>query len=205
VTSLEKRDPKTDHLLTPHNAALVMIDLQPSQVASVASMDRRTLVQNLVSLAQAAKLYRLPVVLSTINVKTGKNKPTIHQLLDVFGNIRAYDRTTLNAWEDLEFVAAVKATGRNKLIMSALWTEVGLTFSTLDALRDGHEVYPVVDACGSTSVEAHQAGLQRMIQAGARPVGWVSVLCELQRDWARAETAETFAKLLSAVEGDRLS
>jgi nicotinamidase-related amidase len=112
-----------------------------------------------------------------------------------------FERTTINAWEDKEFVQAVKATGRKKLIMTALWTEVCLTFPTLDAMREGYEVYPVVDAVGGTSVEAHRAALQRVKQAGAKPLGWVQMLCELQRDWSRKETAPKFAEILFAVEG----
>jgi nicotinamidase-related amidase len=107
----------------------------------------------------------------------------------------------INAWEDTEFVAAVKATGRKKLIMTALWTEACLAFPTLDALREGFEVYPVVDAVGGTSVEAHRAALERVTRQGAQPISWVQLLCELQRDWARTETAAAFGKLLFTVEG----
>ena len=202
MTSMKMRDPKTDELLTPQNAALIIIDVQPVQVASLATMEKRALVQNVKSLAEMAKLYRLPTILSTVNVETGLNKPMIHQVTDVLGDLPIYDRTTLNAWEDTEFLAAVKATGRKKLIISALWTEVCLAFPTLDALRDGFDVYPVVDACGSTSEAAHRAGLERMVQAGAKPVSWVSLICELQRDWARVETRDGFSKILFAVEGN---
>jgi nicotinamidase-related amidase len=201
MTSQAMRDPKADHLLTPQNSALVIIDYQPVQVTSIASMDRRALVENIVSVAKTAKMYRLPIVLSTVNVKTGKNEPTIPQLSHVLGDVPSFDRTQINAWEDTEFVAAVKATGRKKLIMTALWTEACLAFPTLDALREGYEVYPVVDAVGGTSVEAHRAGLQRVTQAGAQPISWVQLLCELQRDWSRSETAAAFAKVLFTVEG----
>ncbi len=201
MTSMAIRDQVEDHLLTPKNCALIVIDYQPVQVGSVASMDRRELVTNIVAVARTAKLYGVPVVLSTVNVKTGANQPTIHQLADVLGGIEAVDRTTINAWEDKEFVNAVKATGRKKLLMNALWTEACLNFPTLDAIREGYEVYPVVDAVGGTSVEAHRAALDRMIQAGARPTSWVQVLCELQRDWSRKETAGPFAEILFAVEG----
>jgi nicotinamidase-related amidase len=201
MTSLPVRDAGTDHLLTPQNSALVIIDYQPVQVTSVASMDRRALVENIVSVAKAAMLYRLPIVLSTVNVKTGRNQPTIPQLSEVLGDIPSYDRTQINAWEDAEFLAAVKATRRKKLIMTALWTEACLTFPALDALRDGYEVYPVVDAVGGTSGEAHRAALERVTQAGAKPVSWVQLLCELQRDWARTETAAPFARILFTVEG----
>jgi nicotinamidase-related amidase len=201
MTSESRRDPVTDQLLTPENSALLIIDYQPVQVSSAASMDRRSLVLNIVDVAKAAKLYRLPIVLSTVNVKTGKNAPTIYQLTDVIGEIEALDRTTINAWEDVEFVSAVKATGRRKLIMTALWTEACLTFPTLDALRDGYEVYPVVDAVGGTSLEAHRAALERVVQAGAKPISWVQLLCELQRDWGRTETASQFAEVVFSVEG----
>jgi nicotinamidase-related amidase len=201
MTSQPIREQVEDHLLTPTNSALLIIDYQPLQVSSIASMDRRTLVANIVAVARAAKLYALPIVLSTVNVKTGKNGPTIHQLAEVLAGIDAFDRTTINAWEDEEFVTAVKAASRKKLIMAALWTEACLSFPALDALREGYEVYPVVDAVGGTSAEAHRAGLERIMQAGAQPTSWVQLLCELQRDWARTETAQPFAELVFAVEG----
>jgi nicotinamidase-related amidase len=164
-------------------------------------MDRRALVENIVSVAKGAMLFKLPVVLSTVNVKSGRNQPTIKPLQDVLDGVESFDRSTINAWEDKEFLQAVKATGRKKLIMTALWTEACLTFPAIDALREGYEVYPVVDAVGGTSVEAHRAGLERIVQAGARPVSWVQVLCELQRDWVREETSGPFAKILFTVEG----
>ena len=201
MTSFPVRDQANDHLLTPKNCALIVIDYQPVQVGSIASMDRRDLVLNIVAVARTAKLYGVPVVLSTVNVKTGANQPTIHQLAGVLDGIEAIDRTTINAWEDVEFVDAVKATGRKKLLMTALWTEACLTFPTLDALREGYEVYPVADAVGGTSLEAHRAALERVAQAGAKPTSWVQVLCELQRDWSRKETAGKFAEILFAVEG----
>jgi nicotinamidase-related amidase len=195
------RDPVADHLLTPQNAALVIIDFQPVQVTSIASMDRRTLVANIVAVAKTAKLYGLPIVLSTVNVKTGRNKPTIDQLSEILPDVQAIDRTTINAWEDDDFFAAVKATGRKKLIMAALWTEVCLVFPALDALHDGYDVYPVVDAVGGTSLEAHRAGLERIVQAGAKPISWVQLICELQRDWQRDETVPGFAEILFKVVG----
>src|SRR2546421_4070733 len=195
------RDPVTDHLLTPKNSALIIIDYQPVQVKSINSMDRERMVENVVRVAKLAKLYALPVVLSTVNVKTGVNEPTIPELEAVLTGTEALDRTTINAWEDVEFLAAVKATGRKKLIMTALWTEACLIFPSLDALRDGYEVYPVVDAVGGTSLEAHRAGLERIVQAGGQPISWVSLACELQRDWARQETV---ADIVQIVLTDRL-
>jgi nicotinamidase-related amidase len=168
MTSEKIRDPVADHLLTPQNCALAIIDYQPVQVKSVKSMDHEQLVDNVVRVAETAMTYGLPIVLSTVNVSTGANEPTISRLADVLPGIEAIDRTTMNSWEDIDFRRAVEATGRRKLVMVALWTEVCLTFPLLDAMRDGYEAYPVVDAVGGTSVQAHRAGLARLFQAGAR-------------------------------------
>jgi nicotinamidase-related amidase len=187
MTSEPTRDPITDALLTPKNAALLVIDYQPSQIGTVRSMDHDLLLDNIVSVARLARTYELPIVLSTVNVAGGQG-PTLPELKAVLSDSQEIDRTQINSWEDLEFRRAVEATGRKKLIMTALWTEVCLAFPALDAMRDGYEVYPVVDAVGGTSVEAHRAGLERIVQAGAQPISWVSLACELQRDWARVET-----------------
>jgi len=195
------RDPAGDHLLSPKNCALIIIDFQPVQVSSVASRDRRSLVENVAAVARTAKLFGLPVVLSTVNVKTGINQPMIKQITGLFPEIEPIDRTSINAWEDEDFVRAVKTTGRRKLVFCALWTEVCLVFPALDALHAGFEVYPVVDAVGGTSLEAHRAGLQRLQQAGAKPTSWTQFICELQRDWNRKETTAEFSKILFAVEG----
>jgi nicotinamidase-related amidase len=195
------RDPITDHLLTPQNAALVIIDFQPVQVGSIVTMNKRALVANVVALAKTAKLYGLPVVLSTVNVETGRNQPTIRPITDALPDVSPIDRTAINAWEDEDFHAAILATGRRKLIMVALWTEVCLVFPALDALREGFEVYPVVDAVAGTSEEAHRAGLERMAQAGGQPVSWIQVACELQRDWRRETTVSGFAEIVFAEVG----
>jgi nicotinamidase-related amidase len=187
MTSEPKRDPLTDPLLTPENAALLVIDYQPSQIGTVKSMEHELLLDNIVSVARLAKTYNLPIVLSTVNVANGQ-PPTLPELKAVLSDDKEIDRTQINSWEDVEFRRAVGATGRKKLIMTALWTEVCLAFPALDALREGFEVYPVVDAVGGTSPEAHRAGLERIVQAGGQPISWVSLACELQRDWARVET-----------------
>ncbi|HEV2458246.1 MAG TPA: hydrolase [Ktedonobacterales bacterium] len=201
MTSQRMRDQVDDHLLTPQNSALLIIDYQPNQLSAVASTDHLTVVANIVAVAKVAKLYGLPVVLSTVNVKNLGSPPTFRQLAEVLEGIEAFDRTSINAWEDEEFVTAVRAAGRKKLIMTGLWTEACLTFPALDALREGYEVYPVVDAVGGTSVEAHRAGLERIVQAGAQPTSVVQLMCELQRDWARTETARPVTEILYAREG----
>jgi nicotinamidase-related amidase len=187
MTSEAIRDPLKDPLLAPQNSALVVIDYQPSQVQAVKSMDQELLVRNIVSVARTATTFGLPVVLSTVNVANGQGH-TVPELKEVLAQCVEIDRTQLNAWEDVEFRQAVEATGRKKLIMTALWTEICLAFPSLDALRGGYEVFPVVDAVGGTSPEAHGAGLERILQAGGQPVSWVSLACELQRDWARLDT-----------------
>ena len=195
MTSAPIRDPLADHLLTPENAAFLLIDYQPSQLAAVRSMDHDLLLKNAVSTVRTIKTFGLPVVHSTVNVASGQG-PTLPELAGLLAEDKPLDRTTTNSWEDVEFVQAVHATGRRKLIICALWTEICMAFTALDALREGYEVYPVVDAIGGTSPEAHRAGLDRVIQAGGQPVSWVSLACELQRDWARQETVQAVVEIV---------
>lgn len=195
------RDPVADHLLTPQNAAFIIIDYQPVQVGSIASMERQRLVTNILRATKAALAYGLPIVHSTVNVKAGKNKPPISPLRKLLEGVPVYDRTSINAWEDVEFRKAVEATGRKKLIMAALWTEACLTFPALDAMKEGYEVYAVADAVGGTSVTAHEMGLRRIEQAGARMTSVTQLFCELQRDWQRAETVPEFMTLFFDMEG----
>ena len=195
------RDPVTDHLLTPQNAAFIVIDYQPVQVNSIASMERQRLVSNILRASKAAVIYGLPVVHSTVNVQTGINKPPIAPLRKVLDKVPTYDRTSINAWEDVEFRKAVEATGRRKLIMAALWTEACLAFPALDALREGYEVYVVVDAVGGTSATAHEMALRRVEQAGGKMISVTQLFCELQRDWRRKETVPGFMTLFFDMGG----
>jgi len=195
------RDPVGDHLLTPQNAALVVIDYQPSQFAGVQSMDRDLLLENIVSTVKTAQAFDVPIVHSTVNVASGRGQPTVPELAELLESDPPIDRTTLNAWEDSDFLAAVRATGRRKLILCALWTEICMAFPALDALREGYEVYPVVDAIGGTSEEAHRIGIERVLQAGGQPITWVPLAVELQRDWAREETV---ADVIEIVLTERL-
>jgi nicotinamidase-related amidase len=131
-----------------------------------------------------------------VNVGSGQNKPTVPELAELLEDSPPIDRTTINSWEDANFVAAVRATGRRKLVFCALWTEACMAFAALDALRQSYEVYPVVDAIAGTSIEAHSAALKRVAQAGGKLTSWVSLACELQRDWARQETVPEFVQIL---------
>src|SRR5689334_23906232 len=195
------RDPIHDPLLTPKNCAFIVIDYQPVQVNSIASMERQRLVSNIVRAAKAATLYGLPIVHSTVNVATGINKPPIKALRTLLGEVPTYDRTSINAWEDIEFRKAVEATGRKKLVMTALWTEACLTFPALDAMREGYEIYVVADAVGGTSVTAHEMALRRVEQAGAKMISVTQLFCELQRDWARKQTVPGFMTLFFDMHG----
>jgi nicotinamidase-related amidase len=196
VTSQPVRDPLADHLLTPENSAFLLIDWQPTQISTVRSMDQDLLLKNAVSTVRTVKTYGVPVVHSTVNVASGQQQPTVPELAELLPRDEPLDRTTMNSWEDAEFVNAVRATGRRKLIFCALWTEICMAFAALDALREGYEVYPVVDAIGGTSLEAHRAGLERTVQAGAQPISWVSLAGELQRDWARQETVPALVEIV---------
>jgi nicotinamidase-related amidase len=165
-------------------------------------MDSDLLLENVVSTAKLAQLFGLPIVHSTVGVAAGQDQSTVPELAKLLEDHPPIDRTTINSWEDADFLAAVRATGRRKLILCALWTEMCMAFMALDAMREGYEVYPVVDAIAGTSGEAHRAGLERVTQAGAQPVSWVSLAGELQRDWARVETVPGIVQIVFT---DRLS
>ena len=181
MTTQIARDPKTDHLLTPENSALILIDFQPGLVDGTRSVGREILVNNVVALAKTGSLFRLPIVLSTVAVTAGYQEDTIAELKSALPDVPTIDRFKVNAWEEPAFREAVIATGRRKLIMAGLWTEVCLVFPALDLLNEGYQVYAVSDASGGTSVDAHERGMQRIIQAGAVPVTWEAVMAELAR------------------------
>jgi nicotinamidase-related amidase len=187
-------------LLDPTNCTIIFIDHQPQMSFGVANIDRQTLVNNTVGLAKAAKIFNVPVILTTVETKSfsGNMWP---QLLDLFPDQTPIERTSMNSWEDTKFVAEVERLGRKKLVIAALWTEVCLTFPALQALGAGYEVYAVEDACGGTSKAAHDMAMQRIIQAGAVPVTWQQVLLEFQRDWAHKETYDAVMALVKEHSG----
>lgn len=174
-------------LLTPDNCTLLLIDHQPQMAFATHSIDAQSLINNVTGLAKSASIFGVPTILTTVAAKSfsGPIFPTIQA---VFPNVRPIDRTTMNSWEDKNVVDAVKRTGRTKLVIAALWTEVCLATAVLSALDDGYEVYAVTDASGGVTMEAHERAIQRMIQAGAVPMTWLQVLLEWQRDWARVGT-----------------
>ncbi|WP_219094241.1 hydrolase [Pseudomonas sp. UMAB-40] len=201
MSSEPRRDPQADHLLTAQNAAFLVIDYQPPQVNSIASMDRQLLINNIVGCTRAAILYGMPIVHTTVNVETGLNQPPVPQVRSVLKDYPTYDRTSINSWEDVGFRQAVEATGRRKLVMAGLWTEACVLFPALDALAAGYEVYIPIDAIGGTSELAHEAALRRIEQAGGKLISTVQLFCELQRDWSRSETVPGFLDLFIQTGG----
>lgn len=174
-------------LLTPSNCTLILIDHQPQMFFGVESENRQTIKNNVVGLAKAAKIFNVPTILTTVAANTFSG-PLIPELQAVFPDKKPIDRTSMNSWEDKNFLAAVQNTKRKKLVIAALWTEVCLAFPAICAIEAGYDVYAVTDASGATTVEAHNMAIQRMSQVGVIPITWVQFMCELQRDWARQET-----------------
>lgn len=187
-------------LLTPTNCTLALIDHEPQMFFGVQSTDRQTIINNVEGLAKAAKIFKVPTILTTVAAKSFSG-PLIPQLQAVFPDQKPIDRTTMNSWEDKNFVAAIEKTNRKKIVMAALWTEVCLAFPAISAIQAGYDVYAVVDASGASSIEAHKTAIKRMTQAGVIPVTWLQVLCEWQRDWARKETYPAVMKLLKEHAG----
>jgi nicotinamidase-related amidase len=156
---------------------------------STKSIDPALLRNNVGILAQTAKGFGVPTIVTTIS-KDSFAGPLFSEITDVFPEAatQAIDRTTSNGWEDENLVAAVNATGKQRLVMCGLWTSVCCNGPVVSALEQGFEVYVITDACGDLTDEAHERAVQRMIQAGARPLTAMTYLLELQRDWARVET-----------------
>ncbi|QRN93544.1 hydrolase [Archangium violaceum] len=190
------RNPKAgiDALLSPDNCALILIDHQPFQFAGLRSHDTQTIINNVVGLARGAKLFNVPTLLTTVLEERGGL--LLKQLQDVFPEQKPINRTFINTWEDTRVTDWVKKTGRKKIVMAALWTEICLAMPAIQALGEGYEVYIVTDASGGVSLEAHEIAIQRMVQAGAVPITWTVFASELQRDWAREATVPGLAKLL---------
>ncbi len=183
-----------DALLTPDNCALLLVDHQPFQFAGLRSHDTQTIINNVVALAKSAKAFNVPTLLSTVLEERGGL--LLKPLQDVFPDQKPINRTFINSWEDERIVDWVKQTGKKKLVIAALWTEICLAMMVIQALGEGYEVYIVTDASGGYSLEAHEMGIMRMVQAGAVPITWTVFSSELQRDWARTETLPELTELV---------
>ena len=184
-----------NEMLTPDNCALVLIDFQPAMYQGVQSHDRLAVMHNVQALARAAKVFNLPTVLTTV-AKDSFSGPFMEEVTDLFPGKNIIDRTSINSWLDEGFREAIKATGRKKIILAGLWTSACVTFPTLDMLAEGYEIYVPTDACGDTSVEAHERAVERLIQAGAVPMTALQYVFELQQDWARGETYDGVMDIL---------
>ena len=183
-------------LLTPDNCAVIFIDHQPQMFFGVTHIDRQALLDNVLLLAKASKIFGVPVILTAVECQRFSGTIT-PQLLDLFPDQKTIGRSSMNAWDSEEFIAAVKKAGRKNLILAALWSEVCLAMPALQALTDGYAVYAVVDASGGANSVAHDAAIRRLEQAGGVSMTALQVLLELQRDWARQEHYEEVMTVLS--------
>ena len=183
-----------DALLTPENCTVLLIDHQPSQLANVNSHEPTMVINNVTALATTAKAYGVPTILTTIAAKRGGE--IFKQVQAVFPDLQPIDRTFINAWEDRRVVDAVTTTGRKKLVIAALWSEMCLAQPAIHAMGDGYDVYVVTDASGGVSPEAHDMAIRRVVASGAQPITWLGMAGELQRDWARTERLGEVAQIL---------
>jgi nicotinamidase-related amidase len=188
-----------DALLTPQNSVLLLIDHQPFQFANLHSHEPTMIVNNVVGLAKTAKAFGVPTILTTVLEERGGL--LIKDLQAVFPEQKPINRTFINTWQDQSVVEAVKKTGRRKLLIAALWTEMCLAMPAIQAQGEGYDVFAVTDASGGVSVEAHDMAVRRMVQAGVTPVTWIAVFGEWQRDWARTQTLAAAAEVLVAHGG----
>jgi len=174
-------------LLTPHNCVVVQIDLQPQMLFSVSNFDRQSVIERNIILAKAARIFGVPNVLSTVETKSfsGFLWP---QIQTIFPEQTPIERSSMNSWDDSNFVAAVEKTGKKKIVMAGLWTETCVALAAIQAIYDGYEVYVVEDCCGDISELSHENAMKRLVQAGAKPVTAISVMLEWQRDWGLTET-----------------
>ena len=183
--TLAKRSEKG--LLTPDNCVVAMIDLQPQMMFGVGNFDRQTIINNNLVLAKAARVFEVPVVLTTVET-LGFSGYMWPQIQAVFPDQKPIERSSMNSWDDKNFVAAIQKTGRKKIVLSGLWTEVCIAFPTVQAIHDGYEIYVAEDCCGDVNQLSHDNAMKRVIQAGAKPVTAMSTMLEWQRDWANKDT-----------------
>jgi nicotinamidase-related amidase len=182
-------------LLTPDNCVVALIDLQPQMLFGVANFDRQTVIEMNVLLAKAARVFDVPVVLTTVETK-GFSGNLWPQIEAVFPDRTPIERSSMNSWDDPDFVGAVERTGRRKIVLAGLWTETCVALATVQALHDGYDVYVVEDCCGDVSQLAHENAMKRVVQAGAKPVTALSVLLEWQRDWAAKDTYDAVLDII---------
>ncbi|HWV99413.1 MAG TPA: hydrolase [Candidatus Acidoferrum sp.] len=173
-------------LLTPDNCAVIFIDHQPQMFFGKLNPDWEDLLEHVMVLAKCAKIFGVPVILTALEFGefSGKIAP---QLLALFPGQAPIPRSSMNAWDDAQFVAAVKQTGRRNFLLAATWSEACLVFPALQMLEEGYGIYAVKDASSGTSQAAHDTALRRVEQAGGVSLTAIQVLLEFQRDWAKSQ------------------
>ncbi|MBS0355926.1 MAG: hydrolase [Proteobacteria bacterium] len=176
-------------LLTPTDHTLILIDYQSQMAFATHSIDIPSLRNNAGLVASAAAGFGVSTILTTVAEKSFSG-PMFEEVTAPFPGQALLDRTSMNTWEDAAVIAQVNKIGKGRIVFGGLWTSVCIVGPTLSALSQGFEVYVITDACGDVSVEAHERAVQRMVQAGARPMTALQYLLELQRDWARTDTYE---------------
>ncbi|ETR77744.1 hydrolase [Afipia sp. P52-10] len=174
-------------LLTPNDHTLIMIDFQSQMAFATHSIDAVTLRNNAALVANAAAGFKVPTILTTVAEKSFSG-PMFDEITAAFPGQTLLDRTSMNTWEDEAVIKQVNAIGKPRIVLSGLWTSVCIVEPALSAIDQGFEVFVIADACGDVSTEAHERAMQRMIQAGAKPITALQYILELQRDWARGET-----------------
>jgi nicotinamidase-related amidase len=174
-------------LLSPSDHTLIMIDFQSQMAFATKSIDPVTLRNNAALVANAAKIFNVSTIPTTVAEKSFSG-PMFDEIKNVFKGAKFFDRTSMNTWEDAAVIAEVNRIGKSRVVLAGLWTSVCIVGPALSALDQGFEVYVIADACGDVSEEAHERAVERMVQAGARPMTSMQYLLELQRDWARSET-----------------
>ncbi len=174
-------------LLTPKDHTLILIDFQSQMAFATKSIDAVALRNNAAVVSHAAAGFGASTILTTVAEKSFSG-PMFDEVTEPFGGQAMLDRTSMNCWEDTAVIAKVNEIGKNRIVLAGLWTSVCIVGPALSALDQGFEVYVIADACGDVSEEAHERAMDRMVQAGARPMTSLQYLLELQRDWGRAET-----------------
>ncbi len=176
-------------LVTPKDHTLIMIDHQSQMAFATHSIDAVTLRNNAALVAHAAAGFGVSTIVTSVAEKSFSG-PVFDEIKAAFPDAEITDRTSMNTWEDANVIARVNAIGKDRLVICGLWTSVCIVGPTLSALAQGYEVYVIADCCGDVSTEAHERAMERMIQAGVRPMTSLQYMLELQRDWARTETYE---------------
>ena len=176
-------------LVSPKDHTLIMIDFQSQMAFATKSIDPVMLRNNAALVASAAAGFDVSTILTTVAEKTFSG-PMFSEITDAFPSQNLLDRTSMNTWEDEAVIKEVNVIGKKRLVFCGLWTSVCIVGPVLSAIDQGFEVYVIADACGDVSNEAHERAMDRMVQAGARPMTSLQYLLELQRDWARTETYE---------------